>query len=109
MRDGSFKDEWGIVQHITTFYLDTNKHIVGTANTESNPYTSSNNLTLDLWVGFIQDYEALKHGHYGSLKCMNNFAKNGFTPGIRLESGTAQMLAESIILDSYIGLSRLSP
>ena len=39
-RDGTFKDERG------TFYLDTNKHIVGTANTESNPYTSSTTLTL---------------------------------------------------------------
>ena len=107
MRDGSFTDEWGIVQHITAFYLDTNIHIIGTANTESNPYTviaSSNNLDLELWVGYTQDYEGLKDGHYDSLKCLDNFAINGFTSGIRIESGTAQMSADSMVLDSDIGL-----
>ena len=107
LRDGSFTDEWGIVQHITAFYLDTNIHIVGTANTESNPFTviaSSNNLDLEFWVGYTQDYEGLKDGHYDSLKCLDNFAIDGFTSGIRLESGTAQMSADSIVLDSDLGL-----
>jgi hypothetical protein len=71
LRNGTFTDEWGLVQHLTAFYLDVNIHIVGTSNTDSNPFTaiaSTNNLDTVLWVGYTQDYEGLKDGHYDSLK-----------------------------------------
>ena len=106
LRNGTFTDEWGLVQHLTAFYLDVNIHIIGTSNTDSNPYTaiaSTNHLDTVLWVGYTQDYEGLKDGHYDSLRPLGDASMNGYT-SLRLESGTAEISADSVVLDSDFGL-----
>ena len=106
LRNGTFTDEWGIIPHLTAFYLDVNIHLVGTSNTDSNPFTviaSSNNLDTEFWVGYTQDYEGLKDGHYDSLKVVGTPPTHSLT-GVRLESGTAEMSADSVVLDSDLGL-----
>ena len=42
-------------------------------------------------------------GHYGSLRPLGDASMNRFT-SLRLESGTAEISADSVVLDSDFGL-----